>query len=166
MSSTSNSQNLLVNVFRPTYVYDADKGYIPKLALSNVDSVVGTSGTFSNLNVGDSKSNVYIGVNAGNPNAVVESCNSTGITAIGLSAGSNNSNSDGSVFLGNSTGSNASNVDNSVYLGSLTGSYNSNCANSVYIGYNSAKNLCNASNEVAIGTNTSAGGTSDVYIGA
>ena len=165
MSSTSNSQNLLVNVFRPTYVYDVEKGYVPKLVVSNVDSIVGTSGTFSNLNVGDALSNVYIGIDAGNSNTLAAACNSTGVTAVGLNAGSNNSNCDDSLFLGNSTGSNTLNVDNSVYVGALTGSFNSNCTNSVYIGYNAANSLCNASNEVAIGTNTIAGGNSNIYIG-
>ena len=165
MSSTSNSQNLLVNVFRPTYVYDSTNGYRPRLVLSNVDGVNGTSGTFSNLNVGDAKSNVYIGINTGNASTLAELCNSTGITAIGLSAGCNNSNSSNSAYIGNSTGCNTTNVTNSVYLGNSTGSFNSNCANSVYIGFNTAKNLSNASNEIAIGTNAIAGGVSNIYIG-
>ena len=165
MSSTSNSQNLLTNVFRPTYAYDPDKGFIPKLVVSNVDSVVGTKATFSVLNVGDDLSNVYIGSNAGNPPTLATSCNSTGVTALGLSSGSNNSNCDNSVFMGNFAGSNTSNVDNSVYMGALAGNYNSNCANSVYIGYNSASGLCNASNEIAIGANTIAGGSSNIYVG-
>ncbi len=165
MSSTSNSQNLLVNVFRPTFVY-SDTGYAPRLVMSNVDTVNGTSGTFSNIDLNDGASNVYVGQNAGNPAVCNATCNSTGITALGIFTGSNNQNCSNDVFMGASAGSNTSNVLNSVYLGASTGSYNSNCGNSVYIGNNTARDLSFAYNEIAIGPNMIAGGVSNVYIGA
>lgn len=160
------SQNLLVNVFRPTYVYDQTKGYIPKLVLTSVDNVIGTNFTVSNLNIGDDSNNVYVGTNAGNSSTLVATCNSTRVTAVGVNAGSNNSNCLNDVYLGASAGCNTTNVSNSFYGGYLTGNYNSNCTNSVYIGHSIASNLSGISNEVAIGANAIAGGNSNVYVGA
>ena len=132
-----NSQNLLSNVFKPSYVYDTAGGYVPKLTISNVDSIVVTSATVGDLAVGDSNSNVYIGINAGNPSELYSLCNSSNMTAIGVGAAQGNKNSANSVFIGLDAGSGIGGTD-------VSGSVS----------------------EVAIGYGTLGGGSSNVYLGA
>jgi hypothetical protein len=132
-----NSQNLLSNVFKPSYVYDSAGGYVPKLTISNVDSIVVTSATVGDLAVGDSNSNVYIGINAGNPSELYSLCNSSNMTAIGVGAAQGNKNSANSVFIGLDAGPGVGGTDVS---GSIS--------------------------EVAIGYGTLGGGSSNVYLGA
>ena len=119
MSSTSNAQNLLVNVFRPTYTYQAGVGYTPSLVVSNVDKVIAETVVSSNLIINDPASNIYIGCNAGNSATDIRA--SSNNVAIGYNAGHGFSNTSNTVALGyNALGGSLSNVSNTVAIGANT----------------------------------------------
>lgn len=141
MSSTAGVQNLLVNVFRPVYSYDATTTlFTPKLEVSNVDTYSGNSVNLLFAAIGDSNNNVYVGRLAGN-DPTVSTKNCSNVTAVGYAAGSNISNVRFSVFVGAnagagqqgssytvSIGDGAGTGDTSVRVGSRalgTGNYNS-----------------------------------------
>lgn len=116
MSSTSNSQSLLVNVFRPAYVYSPTTGFVPKLAMSNVDVVATGSIQTANFQLGDGVGNVYVGCNAGGPSNVSNASN----TALGNGAASNCSNTQGTVAIGFNAFANIGGSSNSVGIGTNT----------------------------------------------
>ena len=140
MSSTTGIQNLLVNVFRPVYSYDATTTlFTPKLEVSNVDTYSGNSVNLLFAAIGDSNNNVYVGRLAGN-DPTISTQNCSNVTAVGYAAGSNISNVKYSVFVGAnagvgeqsasytvSVGDGAGTGDTSVRIGSRalgTGNYN------------------------------------------
>lgn len=148
MSSTTGAQNLLVNVFRPVYRYEAPTGgttavFTPKLEISNVDTVFANTITVFTATVGDTFGNVYVGSNAGNAFDVTKNCRN--VTA-----------------LGNSAGSNISNVSNSVYLGFNAGAAATSASNVIAIGANA---LGNGSSNIYIGSSTGAAGSNNIFIG-
>ena len=119
MSSTTGVQNLLVNVFRPVYTYDATTTlFTPKLELSNIDNYSGNTVSVFTAAVGDGSNNVYVGSNAGNPYTTIKSCRFT--TALGFGAGSNISNVLNSTYIGYNAGVGASNATNVVAVGANT----------------------------------------------
>jgi hypothetical protein len=145
MSSTTNVQNFLVNVFRPVYTYDATTTlYTPKLELSNIDTYSGNTVSVFSAAVGDSNSNVYVGSNAGNSFTTTKLVRNT--TAIGFGAGSN-----------------ISNVSNSTYLGYYAGAGANLATSVVAIGANTNGN---GTSNVYVGTGTGGPGASNVYLGA
>jgi hypothetical protein len=158
MSSTSNVQNLLVNVFRPVYVYDPTAQlFTPKIEMSNVDTYIGNSIYVLRAQVGDSASNVYVGIGSGNDpsaSAGVRGCRN--VTAVGYNAGSDISNVSNSVYVGSGAGIGAigansviaigfqanGNGSSNIYMGSDTGGAGSN---NIYIGHGIAPGVqCNA----------------------
>ena len=145
MSSTSNVQNLLVNVFRPVYVYDPTAQlFTPKLEMSNVDTYIGNSIFVLRAQVGDSASNVYVGIGSGNdPTVSIRACRN--VTALGYNAGSG-----------------ISNVSNSVYLGFGAGIGAVSANNVIAIGYEANGN---GSSNIHIGSNTGGTGSNNIYIG-
>ncbi len=145
MSSTSNVQNFLVNVFRPVYTYDpTTTTFTPKLELSNIDTYSGNTVSIFTVAVGDSNSNVYVGSNAGNSYTTTKLCSN--VTAVGYGAGSNISNVSNATYLGFNAG-----------VGALTAS------NVVAIGANANGN---GISNVYVGTGTGSGGNSNVFLGA
>jgi hypothetical protein len=149
MSSTSNVQNLLTNVFRPVFVYDTTNGvYQTKLELTNVDSVsANTVYTFA-ASVGDPSGNVYVGTLAGNDISVLAIKANSNSTFIGTSAGSASCNIVESVFIGYRAGASAASSSYSVSIGATSKSAgNSN----VFIGYGAG--VISGSNNIFIGTN-------------
>ena len=119
MSSTTGVQNLLVNVFRPVYTYDATTTlFTPKLELSNIDNYSGNTVSVFTAAVGDGSNNVYVGSNAGNPYTTIKSCQN--VTALGFGAGSNISNVLNSTYIGYNAGVGASNATNVVAVGANT----------------------------------------------
>ena len=126
MSSTTGTQNLLVNVFRPVYTYDATTTlFTPKLELSNIDNYSGNTISVFTAAVGDANSNVYVGSNAGNPYTTLKACRY--VSAFGFSAAAGISNVSNSVFLGYNAGAGASTSSNNVSVGDNTtgnGSFN------------------------------------------
>lgn len=148
MSSTTGAQNLLVNVFRPVYRYEAPTGgttavFTPKLEISNIDTVTANSITVFTASVGDSFGNVYVGSNAGNVFDLTKNCRN--VTAVGFGAGNN-----------------ISNVSNSVYLGYNTGTGATSASNVIAIGANATGN---GTSNIYIGTSTGAAGSNNIFIG-
>ena len=124
MSSTTNVQNLLTNVFRPTFVF-ANGVYQTKLELTNIDSVSANTVYGFNGSFGDASGNVYIGVEAGNP-----------YTLLATSANSNN------TFVGKQAGQSTTGLVNSVLIGYRAGATSTTTSsNSVSIGATS-KSAC------------------------
>ncbi len=97
MSSTSNSQNLLVNVFRPVYTYSAGSGFTPRLVVSNVDILSAGAVQTGNFQFGDANNNLFIGSNAGGGS------NNASNVGIGVGAMNNKTNSTGTVAIGTNT---------------------------------------------------------------
>jgi len=139
------SQNLLSNVFRPTYVYDTVSNiYSSRLELVNIDTVSANVILALTASIGDAAGNVYVGTNAGNPFSNILS--NSNVTALGMNAGSGSSNSSNSIFIGFGAG-----------LGSV------NSCNTIAIGVNT---IASGSGNIYMGTNTgSASGTSNIFIG-
>jgi len=156
MSSTSNVQNLLTNVFRPTFVYNTTtSNYQTKLELTNIDTLSANAITVYSANVGDAASNVYVGVGAGNAYSMLASSSNTTDTFLGAGAGGLTSNVKNSVFLGYRAGYGVSNSSNSISIGANTlNGGNSN----IYIGC--ATGIATGSNNIFIGPGVSNGGTS------
>jgi hypothetical protein len=155
MSSTSNVQNLLTNVFRPTFVFDTTNGvYQSKLELTNVDSVsANTVYTFA-ASVGDASGNVYVGTLAGNENSLLAIKANSNTTFVGTGAGTGSSSIVESVFIGYRAGASAASSSYSVSIGATSKSAgNSN----VFIGYGSG--VTSGSNNIFIGTNVTNTGT-------
>lgn len=145
MSSTTNVQNFLVNVFRPVYTYDPTTTlFTPKLELSNIDTYSGNTVSVFTAAVGDSNSNVYVGSNAGNPYTTTKLCSN--VTAVGYGAGSNISNVSNSTYVGFNAGNGALTASNVVAIGA---SANGNGISNVYVG-----------------TGSGGGGNSNVFLGA
>jgi len=144
MSSTSNAQNLLVNVFRPAYTYASSSGYVPSLVFSNVDTILSKTIVTSNANINDGGNNVYIGSNAGNVYSNLRG--SSNNVAIGYNAGNLMSNALSNVILGYNA-----------FTGPL-----SNVLNTIAIGANV---LGGGSNNIYIGTGTGSTGNSNIFIG-
>jgi len=148
MSSTTGAQNLLVNVFRPVYRYEVPTGgstaiYIPKLEISNVDTMSANSVSVFTAAIGDSNSNVYVGSNAGNLYDLTKLCRN--VTALGYGAANN-----------------ISNVSNSVYLGFNTGAGATSASSVIAIGANATGN---GTSNIYIGTGTGAAGSNNIFIG-
>jgi hypothetical protein len=115
MSSTSNAQDLLVNVFRPTYRWDSNTGFVPSLTVSNVTEIITGSVQTGRLAVTDSNLNTYIGRDAG--------CNATGTASnvgLGYSAMGGSLNSSNNVAVGVFSLDGLSNSDCNVALGART----------------------------------------------
>jgi hypothetical protein len=160
MSSTSNVQNFLVNVFRPVYTYDpTTTTFTPKLELSNIDTYSGNTVSVFTASVGDGSNNVYVGSNAGNAYTTIKLCRN--VSAFGYAAGSNISNVSNSVFLGYNAGAGAASVTSNVAVGdnaSGNGSLN------VRIG---SSNVGTGGSNVSIGAGTSSSTYSNcVLLGA
>jgi hypothetical protein len=156
MSSTTNTQNLLTNVFRPTFVYNTVTGnYQMKLELTNVDIVSANTVTSFAANIGDENGNLYLGTGSGNAySTLVTSSNSTN-TFVGTGAGGATSNVKNGVFVGYRAGYGASNSSNSISIGANTlNGGNSN----IYIGY--ATGIATGSNNIFLGAGVSNGGAS------
>lgn len=132
MSSTTNLQNLLVNVFRPAYTYDTTNlKFTPTLELSNVDKVVANTLIGFTASIGDPNSNVYIGLNAGNAYNNLRNCFNN--IAVGIFAGNGISNVCNSIYLGYGAGQNAVGSRAVIAIGSNAGGYGTS---NIHIGNN------------------------------
>lgn len=145
MSSTLNVQSLLTNIFRPVYTYTGT-GFATNVELSNVDTVSANNAVLYRADIGDSNSNVYVGLNSGNAWSTTRSC----CNAIGLGYGAANS---------------ISSVSNSIYIGTLAGANSSSNTNTIAIGYNAGQSSTGSSN-IFIGKSTGCPtGNNNIYIG-
>jgi len=164
MSRTTNSQNALVNLLRPTITYDSGVGFIPKLVLSNIDVLTANQIVTDNFQFGGVGGNVFIGSNVGGGTG-----NSNNV-GIGVTALAGATLTTGTVAIGYNALQSASNVSNSVGIG--TGVVGGGVSN-VIVGANAGTtgpcnvilgagmNAGNSSNKLYIGT----GGISNTTIG-
>jgi len=156
MSSTSNVQNLLTNVFRPVFVYDTTNGvYKTKLELTNVDTIsANTVYTFASA-VGDASGNVYVGIGAGNAYSILSTSSNSNDTFVGTGAGGSTTSVINGVFIGYRSGFGTVSSSNSISIGANTlNGGNSN----IYIG--SSTGIASGSNNIFLGPGVSNGGTS------
>jgi hypothetical protein len=139
------SQNLLSNVFKPTYVYDTvAQTYSSRLEIVNIDIVSANVVSAFMGSIGDAFGNVYVGINAGN--SYSNRLGNSNVTALGVNAGQGSSSSSRAIFIG---------------YGAGTGSLNS--IDTIAIGGNS---IASGSGNIYIGTGTgSTSGTSNIFIG-
>jgi hypothetical protein len=170
MSSTTNIQNLLVNVFRPSYQYRTlpTPNYFVQLELSNVEAVYANVIDTQNLRVSDANSNVYVGREAGNAYSELRDCFSN--TTLGYAAGLAVSNTSNGTYLGAYAGANASNASNviaigtfasgrgtkNIYIGNGTGGGDTDASN-IYIGNNIT--VSGVNNRLLIGSGLDPSGT-------
>lgn len=145
MSSTTNVQNLITTVFRPTYYYDSSsKVFLPHMEMSNIDTYFGNEVFVTRAQVGDGCNNMYVGVGSGQSSTVTSSGNKN-LTAIGVSAGATTNNVTNSVYVGYNTGANTSQSDNVIAIG--------------------ASIIAGGSSNIFIGNSINNVGTSNVFIG-
>lgn len=177
MSSTSNAQNLLTNVFRPSFQYDTvNQLYSTKLEMSNIDTITANTVSVFTAAVGDSNSNVYVGVGAGNTFSNASTKVTSNNLAIGVLAGTNINHASNSVFLGYNAGANAvtsvstvsigasSKGDGSsnVYIGAGTGPLTGIGSNNIFIGAGVTSSTA-TSNALKIGTAVTADMTNKFF---
>jgi len=166
MSSTSNVQNLLTNVFRPSFQYDTvNQLYSTKLEMANIDTITANSVSVFTAAVGDSNSNVYVGVGAGNTFSNASTKVTSNNVAIGALAGTTINHASNSVFLGYNAGANAVTSVSTVSIGAGTkGDGSSN----VYIGAGTGPVTGVGSNNIFIGAGvtTATAPTSNLKIGS
>ncbi len=145
MSSTTGIQNVLVNLIRPVYAYDATATlYTPKIEIVNVDTYSGNVVSVLRADISDANSNVYVGDDAGNtPATLTRNCFYN--VALGVSAGNSMSNVSNAVYLGYNAGAGATSASNVIGIGSGAGG--------------------NGSNNIFLGTNTKSTGSSNILIG-
>jgi hypothetical protein len=130
--STTNVQNLLSNVFHPIFVYDAtNRVYKSKLELVNIDTISANTVSTYFASVGDSNSNVYVGIGSGNPNSILVSSSNVNNTFVGAGAGARSSNVSNAVFIGYNAGQNSVNSSNTIAIGSNA---DGDGSNNIYIG--------------------------------
>ena len=166
--STVNVQNLLSNVFHPTYVYDTvNRVYKTNLELVNVDTVSANTVSSFFASIGDAQSNVYVGIGAGIAHSVMASSSNYNTTFVGPGAGNTTSNVSNSIFIGynagqNTTGGSVNTIaigtstdgdgTNNIYIGKNTGVSNSIGSNNIFIGHDiTISNFTNNSNQFLLG---------------
>jgi len=155
MSSTQNSQNLLVNVLRPVYTYSSETGFTAGVVATNLKAVNTDAITAGVAQLGDTGGNIYLGSNAGSTTVGTNSNN----VAFGVGAASGINGVQNSVFIGASAGQGISNASNDVVIGagtSVVGSRN------IVIGNN---DLVTGSNNFVIASDTILTGSYKVNIG-
>ncbi len=158
MSSTTNVQNFLVNVFRPVYTYDATATtFTPKLELSNIDNYSGNTISVFTAAIGDGSNNVYVGTRAGNSYTTIKACSN--VTAVGYATGSNISNVSNSTYVGFGAGATASNASNVVAIGAGA---NGNGISNVYVGNGTGGN---GNSNIFLGAGITGSGSGSIVIG-
>jgi hypothetical protein len=156
MSSTTNIQNLLVNVFRPVYTYDPlTTLFTPKLELSNIDTYSGNTITVFNAAIGDSAFNVYVGSNAGNPYTAIR--NSSNNTAVGYNSGNLISNVSNCTYLGYNAGAGATPASNVIGIGADAGGAG---ISNIFLGNGTGST---GSNNILIGHGIAAGTSNNLF---
>ena len=146
MSSTRNSQNLLVNVFRPTYVYDGC-GFSAGVVATNLKTIDVPTVRATSITIGDVGGNVYIGTGSGVTYSAALS--NTSNTALGLNAASGISNVQRSVFIGANAGIANLNSSNTIIIGADANAFGTK---NIIIGNGT---FVSGSNNIVIGTDVS-----------
>ena len=163
MSSTTGSQNLLTNVFRPVYRYEIPTGgttamFTPRMDVCNIDVLTANSVSAFTAAIGDENENVYVGSNAGNDYSNLRGCSN--VTALGFGAASGISNTKNSVYIGYNSGANALDSSANVAIGTNT---KGNGISNIYIGSNTGS-LGTGSNNILIGHNLTGSNLSNTLL--
>jgi hypothetical protein len=153
MSSITNVQNLITNVFRPVYVYNSSGGFQPKMEMSNIDTYIGNETQVKRVQVIDPSTNsVYVGFNAGNSFSNPNLCSN--VVALGVSAAQSAYRVSNSVYIGTNAGILASNVTNNIAIGiSALAGTSSNAYSNIVIGNTSVNTPYIWNNNILIGHN-------------
>ena len=160
MSSSSNVQSYLTNVFRPVYTYDSVNGFFqPSLELSNVDNLTANTITAFTAAINDSNLNVYIGSGAGNPYNIPQNC--SGNIGIGYSALNGISNVSNTIAIGVSAGQGLTNNNGNILIGTNVAQVGN--LNTI-IGDNAGGNSGNGN--TLIGAGATATGDSNIILGS
>jgi hypothetical protein len=160
--STANVQNLLSNVFHPTFVYDiGNQVYRTKLELLNIDTVSANTVSTFFASVGDSRSNVYVGLGAGNPYSNMVSSSNYYTTFLGAGAGFGSSNVSNSVFLGYNAGQGSVNSTNTIAIGSNA---DGDGSNNIYIGAGAGMAGASGTSNIFIGHGNTLTGVSKQFL--
>jgi hypothetical protein len=161
--STTNVQNLLSNVFHPTFVYDTtNRVYKTNLELVNIDTVSANTVSSFFASIGDAQSNVYVGIGAGNSHSIMASSSNYNTTFVGAQAGNGTSNVIDSVFIGYQAGKGSvGGSSNTIAIGANTdGDGNDN----IYIGANTGVSNAVGSGNIFIGHEISPGALSNQFL--
>jgi len=160
--STANVQNLLSNVFHPTFVYDiGNQVYRTKLELLNIDTVSANMVSTFFASVGDARSNVYVGLGAGNPYSNLVSSSNYYTTFLGAGAGNGSSNVSNSVFLGYNAGQGSVNSTNTIAIGSNA---DGDGSNNIYIGAGAGMEGAAGTSNIFIGHGNTLTGVSKQFL--
>jgi hypothetical protein len=160
--STANVQNLLSNVFHPTFVYDiGNQVYRTKLELLNIDTVSANMVSTFFASVGDARSNVYVGLGAGNPYSNMVSSSNYYTTFLGAGAGNGSSNVSNSVFLGYNAGQGSVNSTNTIAIGSNA---DGDGSNNIYIGAGAGMEGAAGTSNIFIGHGNTLTGVSKQFL--
>ena len=147
MSSTTNVQNYLSNVFRPVSVFDTSTSqFLVRLNMSNINELYVNTLQAGSINIGDQYGNLYLGSNSGNASTTPRG--SSNNVAYGPYAGANNQNIVNSVFVGYAAAPNVSNASNVIAIGAGTKAGGSKV---IYLGTNTG--ALTGSNNIFIGNN-------------
>ena len=162
--STANVQSLLSNVFHPTFVYDtANQVYQSKLELVNIDTMSANTVSTFFASVGDARSNVYVGLGAGNPHSNMVATSNWYTTFVGAGAGNGSSNISNCVFLGYNAGQGSVNSTNTIAIGS---NVDGDGSNNIYIGAGTGMEGAAGTSNIFIGHgNTLTGVTKQFLLG-
>uniref|UniRef100_A0A6C0J2T0 Uncharacterized protein n=1 Tax=viral metagenome TaxID=1070528 RepID=A0A6C0J2T0_9ZZZZ len=144
MSSTTNVQSLLANVFRPVYTYDLT-GFQTSIELSNIDTVSANNAILLRADVADSNGNVFVGTTAG-----LNANNCSYTSAFGYGAGQGISNVSNGTFLGFQAGANSSSNANNIAIGNNAG-VGVGTSSNILIGYQTGKGGSIGANNILLG---------------
>lgn len=145
MSSTTNVQSLLANVFRPVYAYAANVGFQTSIELSNIDTVSANNAILLRADVADSNGNVFVGTTSG-----LNANNCSYTSAFGYGAGQGISNVSNGTFLGFQAGANSSSNANMIAIGNNAG-VGVGASSNILIGYQTGTGGSIGANNILLG---------------
>jgi hypothetical protein len=141
--------------------------YKTNLELVNVDTVSANTVSSFFASIGDSQSNVYVGIGSGIAHSNMVSSSNYNTTFLGPGAGNTTSNVSNSIFIGynagqNTTGGSVNTIaigtltdgdgTNNIYIGKNTGVSNSIGSNNIFIGHDiTITNFTNNTNQFLLG---------------
>jgi len=165
MSSTSNAQAYLTSVFRPVYTYTpATSNFTTQLDLSNVNTVTANIVECLRVDVSDSNSNVFVGVNSGVNFLNLQACYSN--TVLGYGAGGLMSNVTNTVTIGFNTAAGVRDTSDCTFIGNNVGPGSTFLNQCLWIDPSGGAGGGNrASNTIALGAGTGVVGSSNIWIG-
>jgi hypothetical protein len=127
----------------------------------NIDTVSANTVSTFFASVGDSRSNVYVGLGAGNPYSNMVSSSNYYTTFLGAGAGFGSSNVSNSVFLGYNAGQGSVNSTNTIAIGSNA---DGDGSNNIYIGAGAGMAGASGTSNIFIGHGNTLTGVSKQFL--